>query len=81
MWFEEGGEYYAFFGADDYAKLWINGEFAAETDPEMTALNIEENALPLKFKPGLNKLLMRLENAGGAVAFGIIVNTTRTDGY
>ena len=81
MWFDEGGEYYAFFGADDYAKLWINGEFAAETDPEMTALNTEENALPLKFKPGLNKLLMRLENAGGAVAFGIIVNTTRTDGY
>ena len=41
----------------------------------MTALNVEENIVQMSFKPGLNKILLRLENAGGAVSFGLMVHS------
>lgn len=79
MWFDEGGTYYASIGADDYGKLWINGDFVFETSQQISAFNAEEAAQPLEFKQGLNKILFRLENAGGTASFGFVLNCYRVD--
>ena len=56
------------FGADDGCALWLNGAqiFA---DGSARSLNAFDHAVVLKLEPGLNHLLVKVTNNGGAWAF------------
>ena len=57
-----------FVGSDDGVKLWFNGEEVLRK-PEVRGLNPFDDIVKLELKQGLNHLLVKIPNAGGAWAF------------
>lgn len=65
-------ELICFFGSDDWAKVWLNGELVLEAwKGEGRPLNPQEDRLTLKLKPGLNNLLVKVDQSSGPWALSL----------
>lgn len=60
-------------GSDDYGKLWINDELVWRSPKERKPFNATENIQLVKLKQGQNKVLVRIENAGGTMGFSLMI--------
>ncbi len=61
-----------FFGSDDWAKVWLNGELITDKwQGEGRPLNPKEELLTLKLKQGLNNLLVKVDQSTGPWALSM----------
>ena len=60
-------------GTDDYGKLWINDELVWKSPKNRKPYNATENIQLVKFGQGQNKVLYRVENAGGTMGFSLLM--------
>ena len=60
-------------GTDDYGKLWINDELVWKSPRERKPYNATENIQLVKLRQGQNKILYRVENAGGTMGFSLLI--------
>ncbi|MBN2473198.1 MAG: hypothetical protein JXB62_01220 [Pirellulales bacterium] len=64
---------YVAVGTDDSGKVWINGKEIWQ-DRGMSWYHIDEHIQPFRFRQGVNRVLVRLENdGGGATGFSFLV--------
>lgn len=67
---EQGG--YLWFGADDGARVWLNGELVLD-QPGPMALNLGEFRTRVMLKKGLNALMVKVVNRYGGSGFAASV--------
>ncbi|MFP4054294.1 MAG: hypothetical protein ACLFV7_10585 [Phycisphaerae bacterium] len=60
-------------GTDDYGKLWVNDEQVWQSPKDRKPYNATENIQPVQLKRGMNKILYRIENAGGTMGFSLLI--------
>ena len=60
-------------GTDDYGKLWVNDALIWRSPKERKPYNATENIQLANFKQGQNKVLYRVENAGGTMGFSLML--------
>ena len=60
------------FGWDDYGKVWIGGELAADGGPTPHPWIPDRALRKVRLKKGFTPVLVRLENAGGTTGFSVI---------
>lgn len=60
-------------GTDDYGKLWINDELVWRSPKERKPYNATENVQLAKLRQGQNKILFRVENAGGTMGWSLMM--------
>jgi hypothetical protein len=60
-------------GTDDYGKLWINDELVWRSPKERKPYNATENIQLVNLRQGQNKVLYRVENAGGTMGFSLLI--------
>ena len=60
-------------GTDDYGKLWINDKLVWKSPKEPKPYNATENIQLAKLRQGQNKVLYRVENAGGTMGFSLMI--------
>ena len=60
-------------GTDDYGKLWINDKLVWKSPTERKPYNATENLQPVELQQGQNKILYRVENAGGTMGFSLVM--------
>ncbi len=60
-------------GFDDTASLWINGKKVFESDDSPRAWDAEEHVARFAVRRGLNRVLIRLNNAGGATGLSLLI--------
>lgn len=60
-------------GTDDYGKLWINDELVWRSPKERKPYNATENIQLVNLQQGQNKILYRVENAGGTMGFSLLI--------
>jgi hypothetical protein len=60
-------------GTDDYGKLWINDKLVWKSPKERKPYNATENLQSVELKQGQNKILYRIENAGGTMGFSLLM--------
>lgn len=58
------------FGSDDAMMMWLNGE-AVFTNPSITGANPHENRVTLQLQPGVNHLMVQVNQEGGAWFFAM----------
>ena len=58
---------------DDYGKLWINDELVWKSPKQRKPYNATENIQLVDLKQGQNKILYRVENAGGTMGFSLLI--------
>ncbi len=58
---------------DDYGKLWINDELVWKSPKTRKPYNATENMQRISLKQGFNKVLYRVENAGGTMGFSLLI--------
>ncbi len=58
---------------DDYGKLWINDELVWKSPKTRKPYNATENIQLVKLEQGQNKILYRVENAGGTMGFSLLL--------
>jgi hypothetical protein len=58
---------------DDYGKLWINDELVWKSPKTRKPYNATENIQLIELEQGQNKVLYRVENAGGTMGFSLII--------
>lgn len=63
---EQGG--YLWFGADDGARVWLNGELVLDR-PGPMAMNLGEFRVPVMLKKGINTLMVKVINRYGGSGF------------
>ncbi len=60
-------------GTDDYGKLWINDALVWRSPKERKPYNATENIQLVNLRQGQNKILYRVENAGGTMGFSLMI--------
>ncbi len=60
-------------GTDDYGKLWINDKLVWRSPKERKPYNATENIQLVNLAQGQNKILYRVENAGGTMGFSLLI--------
>ncbi len=60
-------------GTDDYGKLWINDDLIWTSPKERKPYHATENVQLAKLQQGQNKILYRVENAGGTMGFSLMI--------
>lgn len=60
-------------GTDDYGKLWINDELVWKSPQGRKPYNATENLQLVRLRQGVNKVLYRVENAGGTMGFSLLM--------
>jgi hypothetical protein len=60
-------------GTDDYGKLWINDKIVWKSPKGRKPYNATENIQLVDLKQGHNKVLYRVENAGGTMGFSLLI--------
>lgn len=60
-------------GTDDYGKLWINDRLVWRSPKERKPYNATENIQLVNLEQGQNKILYRVENAGGTMGFSLMI--------
>ena len=63
----------AYFGCDDMATVWVNGDEVWKSDEGFRSWNIEEGSTTLRLNRGINRIVFRLDNGGGAMGFSILL--------
>ncbi len=58
---------------DDYGKLWINDDLVWKSPKTRKPYNATENIQLVDLKQGQNKILYRVENAGGTMGFSLMI--------
>lgn len=61
----------AIFGCDDTAICYVNGTKVFESDRNGKSWDPDQATGSIELKPGINRILVRLENFGGAAGFSI----------
>ncbi|MBM4038892.1 MAG: hypothetical protein FJ290_10290 [Planctomycetes bacterium] len=61
------------FGSDDYSKAWLNGELVWASGKTPHRWIPDRGFRKLKFRQGVNPLLVKLENAGGTTGYSVII--------
>jgi hypothetical protein len=64
-------------GTDDYGKLWVNDALIWRSPKERKPYNATENIQLTNFKQGQNKILYRVENAGGTMGFSLMLRLAK----
>ncbi|MDR0532879.1 MAG: beta-lactamase family protein [Verrucomicrobiales bacterium] len=78
-----------YFGSDDYAKIWLNGELVYEIyRNEGRGVNPEEDKFSVQLRPGINRLTVKVEQAlsGWGMALrltdeGLVVKRERNERF
>jgi hypothetical protein len=60
-------------GVDDYGKLWLNDTLIWKSPKQRRPYSAVENVRKVHLKRGHNKVLMRVENAGGSMGFSLMI--------
>ncbi len=63
-------------GTDDYGKLWVNDELIWKSPKSRKPYNATENIQQVSLRKGHNKVLYRVENAGGTMGFSLLVRVS-----
>jgi hypothetical protein len=64
-------------GFDDTATMWINGKKVYQSDDSPRAWDAEEHVARFAVRRGLNRVLIRLNNAGGATGLSLLLGKTQ----
>jgi hypothetical protein len=75
---EEDQEGYLWFGADDGARVWLNGELVFDKPGPLT-MNLGEFRTPVSLKKGTNALMVKVINRYGGSGFGASIVDRGTD--
>jgi len=68
-----------YFGSDDGAKVWLNGQLIWDIYPETgRAYTARQDRIPIKLKRGGNRLLVKVENGAGDWMLGAEVLGNRS---
>lgn len=73
VWVDEPGEYWMFMGGDDYCEVTVNGERIWSSGTIPKPWNPFEHSQPVELQRGKNRILFRLENAGGTTGFSVML--------
>jgi hypothetical protein len=73
IWSDEDREYWVAFGSDDHSKAWLNGESVWASGKEPQAYIPDVGYRKLHFRQGVNRMLFKLENAGGTTGFSVVL--------
>jgi len=60
-------------GTADYGKLWINDDLVWRSPKERKPYHATENVQLVGLQQGQNKILYRIENAGGTMGFSLMI--------
>lgn len=75
---DEERAFWVALGSDDFGKLWVNDQLVWISPTASKAFKEDEQFQLITFKKGINRLLFRLENAGGLMGYSLIINTAPT---
>jgi len=75
LWFEEAQDLWLAVGADDAAKIWIEEQLVYVSENRLKSWTIGEAKRRVHFKQGLNRILYRVENGPGYIAFSLVLST------
>lgn len=71
LWFDLETTVHVSVGADDCMKFWINEQHIYTSPDAMKEWGPAEAVIPIKFKKGYNRILYRIENGPGEMAFSM----------
>jgi len=69
----EGNGVWIATGTDDYGKLWVNDNLVWTSPKERKPYHATENVRLIDLQQGQNKILYRVENAGGTMGFSLMM--------
>lgn len=78
VYFEQAATMSLAIASDDAARIRVNGQIVFE-DTGLSPYEISEQVRQVKFKKGINKILVRLVNGPGPCRFSLLL-TPKTDG-
>lgn len=73
VWSDEEKEYWFMFGSDDYGKCWVNGKLIWASGKTPHHYIPDRGFKKIKLSKGPNRLLFKIENAGGTMGFSVIM--------
>ncbi|QDU34425.1 Putative penicillin-binding protein PbpX [Poriferisphaera corsica] len=62
-----------YFGSDDRAKVWLNGEKVHDFRRHGRGINVGEDQFVMRFKAGVNRVLVKIENDMYGWGFGMLL--------
>jgi hypothetical protein len=62
------------FGSDDYSKVWVEGKLVYASGKQVKPWAPNQDYRKVHFKNGHNRMLVKLENAGGTTGFSVVIN-------
>jgi hypothetical protein len=65
------------FGSDDYGKAWVEGKLVWASGKHVKPFAPGQDYRKVRFRRGYNRILVKLENAGGTTGFSVIINLDR----
>jgi hypothetical protein len=66
------------FGSDDYGKAWVEGKLVWASGKQVKPFAPGQDYRKVRFRQGYNRVLVKLENAGGTTGFSVILNLDRS---
>jgi hypothetical protein len=73
VWSDEEKEYWFMFGSDDYGKSWVNGKLVWASGKTPHHYIPDRGFKKVKLNKGPNRLMFKIENAGGTMGFSVIM--------
>jgi hypothetical protein len=65
------------FGSDDYGKAWVEGKLVWASGKHVKPFAPGQDYRKVRFRQGYNRVLIKLENAGGTTGYSMIINLDR----
>jgi len=69
------GDYWLAFGSDDFGRCWVNGHLVYESGTRPHHWIPDRALAKVRLRAGPNRVLFKLENAGGTTGFSLAVLT------
>ncbi len=66
-------ELWVSFGSDDYSKVWLEGKLVYASGKNVKQWAPNQDYRKIRFKQGYNRMLVKLENAGGTTGFSVVI--------
>jgi len=66
-------ELWCSFGSDDYSKVWLEGKLVYASGKQVKPWAPNQDYRKIRFKHGYNRMLVKLENAGGTTGFTVVI--------
>jgi hypothetical protein len=71
-------ELWVAFGSDDYGKAWVEGKLVWASGKQVKPWGPGQDYRKIQFRQGHNRMLVKLENAGGTTGLSVILSLDPT---